>query len=87
MTKFNKLLIRILTAKSDANIGFEELCSLLNRLGFEERIKGDHHIFHRRDIPEIINIQLKSGKAKPYQVKQVRNLVIKYKLGEYDEEL
>lgn len=86
MTQFDKLLSRILTGKSDANIGFDELCSLMKRFGFEERIKGDHHIFFRKDIPVIINIQPKSGKAKSYQVKQVRTLITKYKLGVNNDE-
>jgi predicted RNA binding protein YcfA (HicA-like mRNA interferase family) len=87
MAQFDKLLTRILSGRSDANIGFGDLCSLLGRLGFQVRIKGDHHIYYREGIAEIINIQPKSGKAKPYQVKQVRNLILKYKLGERHEEL
>jgi len=55
---------------------------LLNRLGFEERIRGDHHIFFRKYVDEIINLQPKGSKAKQYQVKQVRNLILKYKLGD-----
>jgi hypothetical protein len=87
MTQFDKLLSKILSGRSDANIGFEDLCSILYRLGFLERIMGYHHILWRTDIPEIINIQSKFGMAKPYQVKQVRNLIVKYKLGGSDEQL
>jgi len=47
---------------------------------FDERIKGDQHIFTKDDIKEIINLQPKGSKSKPYQVKQVRNLILKYKL-------
>jgi hypothetical protein len=51
-------------------------------LNFQERIKGDHHIFTRSDVVEIINIQpLSNGKAKAYQVKQVRNIILKYRLN------
>jgi hypothetical protein len=50
--------------------------------GFEERIRGSHHIFSRAGIEEIMNLQPQNRKAKPYQVKQVRNLILKYKLGE-----
>lgn len=85
MTQFDKLLNKVLSGRSDAGIGFNELCSMLRRFGFQERIKGDHHIFFRIDVEEIINIQPMQGKAKPYQVKQVRNLIIKYKLGEENE--
>ena len=55
---------------------------LILSLGFKERIKGDHHIYSKTGIAEIINIQpLNDGKAKPYQVKQIRNLIHKYKLN------
>jgi hypothetical protein len=85
MTQFDKLLHRILSGRSDENIGFDELRSLIARLGFNERIKGGHYIFYRDGVSEIINIQPKGGMAKPYQVKQVRNLILKYKLGETHE--
>ena len=53
---------------------------MLKYLGFEERIKGSHHIFSRNGVEEILNIQPKKSKAKPYQVKQVRNIILKYRL-------
>jgi predicted RNA binding protein YcfA (HicA-like mRNA interferase family) len=81
MTKPEKIIARVLSGTSDANINFEDLRRLLNKLGFEERIKGSHHIFWKSNIVEIINIQPKRSKAKPYQVKRVRNLILKYKLG------
>ena len=56
------------------------LCELLKRLGFEERIKGAHHIFTRSHVEEILNLQPKNGKGKPYQVKQVRGVILKYNL-------
>ncbi len=77
---------KVLSGTSDSNIQFSELCQLLFRLDFKERIKGDHHIFTKQDIDAIINIQPKEGKAKPYQVKQVRNLILKYKLGDMTNE-
>jgi len=76
-----KLLDKVLSGLSDKNIKFDDLKKLILRFGFDCRIKGDHHIFAREGIVEIINLQpLKDGKAKPYQVKQVRNLILKYKL-------
>ncbi len=81
MGKHEKLLLRIVSGTSDANIQFEELRSLLKSLGFEERTRGSHHIFSKSGVAEIINLQpLADGKAKPYQVKQVRNILLKYKL-------
>ena len=54
------------------------LCHLLKSFGFNLRIKGDHHIFYKEEIPEIINLQPQGNKAKVYQVKQVRGLIKKY---------
>jgi len=74
--------MKILTGTADADITFSELCQLLIRLGFTERIKGSHHLFTRENIEEIINLQARNSKAKPYQVKQVRILLTKYRMGE-----
>ena len=85
MSKISKIEILILSGKSDVNIDFDDLCYLLDKFGFDERIKGSHHIFTKDEIEEIINIQPIGSKAKAYQVKQVRNLILKYKLGAKDE--
>jgi hypothetical protein len=85
MAKTDKILEKVLRGASDANIDFQDLRQLLNRLEFQERIRGSHHIYIKEDVTEIINLQMKGSKAKPYQVKQVRNLILKYKLaGEND---
>lgn len=80
MNKNQKLIQKVISGKYDRNIDFTDLITLLIALGFTERIKGDHHIFTKKNIIEIINIQPKNGKAKPYQIKQVRSLILKYKL-------
>ena len=80
MSKFDKILLRILTGRSDNNILFSELCYVLDKYGFQKRIKGDHHIYYHVKIIEIVNIQPIGSKAKPYQVKQIRNIILKYKL-------
>jgi hypothetical protein len=84
MSKEEKILLKILRGTSDANISFRDLCWLLRRLNFDERIKGSHHIFSRYDVQEILNLQPKGGKAKAYQVKQVRNVILRYKLADED---
>ena len=84
MSKYSKLKEKILAGGSDGNIEFAALCQLLVRLDFDERVKGSHHIFTRDDIAEIINLQPKNKKSKSYQVKQVRNILVKYRLGEND---
>jgi hypothetical protein len=87
MTKRDKLLDRILRGTSDANIAFDQLCQLLQRLGFNERIRGSHHIFTRTDVEEILNLQPKGTNAKPYQVKQVRNVILRHKLGDENDQV
>ncbi|RDC63270.1 type II toxin-antitoxin system HicA family toxin [Adhaeribacter pallidiroseus] len=83
MSKFEKLIKKILNGSSDANIEFDELVNLLHRLGFDERQRGtSHKIFFKDGVAEMINIQPIGSKAKPYQVKQVREIINKYKLND-----
>ncbi|MHC5939068.1 type II toxin-antitoxin system HicA family toxin [Nostoc sp.] len=81
MTQQDKILEKILSGISDTDIPFAQLWQLLYRLGFDERIRGDHRIFIKADVEEILNLQHKKGKAKSYQIKQVRAVILKYKLG------
>ena len=82
MSKHDKLLEKILRGTSDANIPFDGLCQLLKRLGFEMRVKGSHHILFKSGVEEILNLQPNGSNSKAYQVKQVRNVIVKYKLAE-----
>jgi hypothetical protein len=87
VSKVTKTLDRVLRGTGDANIGFDDLRAVLRHLGFEERVRGSHHIFTRDGVEEILNLQPKSGKAKAYQVKQVRGVIVSYKLaGESEAE-
>ena len=81
MSQYEKLLGSILSGTKDNSILFADLQSVLDRLGFQCRIKGDHFIYTKNDVEEIINIQPKGSKAKPYQVKQVRGIILRYRLG------
>ncbi|MFZ5951016.1 MAG: type II toxin-antitoxin system HicA family toxin [Candidatus Rifleibacteriota bacterium] len=81
MSKAAKILFKVLRGLSDANISFEDLRYLLLKLGFEERTSGSHHIFRRGDVYDKINIQRDGDKAKAYQVKQVRDVILKNRLG------
>jgi len=82
MGKIEKLILKLLRGTSDANIRFDDLCQLLRYLGFEERVRGSHHMFRREGVEEKINLQRDDGKAKPYQVRQVRAAILKYRLGD-----
>lgn len=85
MTQVQKLISKILSGTNDKNIRFSELCNVLIKIGFQQRVKGDHHIFYKEGIEEIINIQPKKNMAKSYQVKQIRKMILDYKLGETNE--
>ena len=80
MSRSRLLLQRILAGRSDANLRFDDLRVLLRELGFIERVRGSHHIFRREGVTERINLQRDDGQAKPYQVRQVRRVILKYGL-------
>ena len=81
MSKAEKLAAKILSGKSDKNLAFNDLCYVLERAGFQFRSgKGSHRIYYKEGVIEIVNVQPRNGKAKPYQVKQVRELLLKYKI-------
>lgn len=82
MAKFEKVLKRVLSGTSDANIPFDDLCLLLKRLGFEENISGSHHNFRKEGIRKILTLQPQGNKAVRYQVRMVREIILEYKLGE-----
>jgi HicA toxin of bacterial toxin-antitoxin, len=82
MSQRDKLLAKILIGDSDGNIPFAPLCQLLESFGFELRIRGSHHIFTKEGIPDILNLQPQDGKAKRYQVRQVRVVILQHHLGE-----
>jgi hypothetical protein len=81
MGKYDKLIDKILRGTSDANILFDDLRSMLTRLGFDERICGSHHVYRKEGIEEKLNLQQDGSKAKPYQVRLVRAIIIKYHLA------
>ena len=70
-----------MSGAKDKNIAFSDLQALLERLGFQCRIRGDHFIYTRDGVEEIINIQPAGSQAKPYQVKQIRGIILRYQLG------
>jgi len=83
----DKTLMKILSGVNDANIRFQDLRNFVLSLGFSERIRGDHYIFTKENVFDIINLQpLKDGKAKPYQVKQIRKLFLEYKFHINEED-
>lgn len=80
MGKYEKLILQILSGSSDANINFNDLVNLMLKMNFDKRVSGSHHTLRKAGIIEKINLQKEGNKAKPYQVRQVRNIILKYKL-------
>lgn len=87
MSRVEKLMQQVLEARPDASIAFSDLCYLLEKLGFRVRTRASHHIFSKPGVEEILNLQPhRGGSAKPYQVRQVRAVILKYRLGERSDE-
>ncbi len=82
MSNYKTTLQKILSGSSDANLRFSDIRNLLLHLGFDERVRGGHHLFRRRGVDEKINIQRDGAKAKPYQVRQIRSILLKYHFGD-----
>ena len=81
MGKRDRVVEQVLGGTADANIAFDDLCRLLEQIGFEVRIRGSHHLFRKSEVIERINLQRDGSKAKPYQVRQVRQILVKYNLA------
>ena len=79
-----KLLQKLLSGSK--NIRFSEASSCAEAFGFRlSRITGAHHIYVHPGVPELVNLQDLGGKAKPYQVKQLLQIIERYNLQMEDE--
>lgn len=82
----NKRKLLMKTLSGSKNIQFSDMVTLVESFGFRlSRTKGSHFIFAHPDIPELVNLQEKNGKAKPYQVREFLDLVEQYDLKLGDE--
>ena len=80
MSRRQKFLAQLLSGQHDQTLDFSALCLLLETLGFEKRVRGSHHLFGKAGIDYLINIQPVIGNTvKPYQAKQVRSILLKYR--------
>ena len=86
MTRYSKLIAKVLSGRSDANIDFDDLRRLLTHLGFAERVGGSHHVFVLTGVEDLINLQREGRMAKPYQVRQVRNVITTHGLAAEEDE-
>ena len=68
-----------MSGQSDNNIKFKDFYNLIIDLGFKVRNNGSSHFNCKHQNGAFIGIQPKhDGKAKPYQVQQLRNLLNTY---------
>lgn len=82
MSRYEKIRAKIMSGKSDACVSKDEIELFLTMIGAKhKRTKESHYQYGIEGITEQLNLQFPCGKAKPYQVKQIRNIVNKYKLG------
>jgi predicted RNA binding protein YcfA (HicA-like mRNA interferase family) len=80
-----KLLAKSLTGSKD--LRFTEAVRLAEAFGFQRsRVRGSHHVFVHPRLRELVNLQEVGGKAKPYQVRQLLDLVERYNLQLEDEQ-
>jgi predicted RNA binding protein YcfA (HicA-like mRNA interferase family) len=80
MGKKEKILAKLFTGQADYNFQFQDIIYLLVSMGFKHRQSGSHNIFTKKGVEERINLQADGSKAKGYQVKQVRQILTKYKI-------
>jgi predicted RNA binding protein YcfA (HicA-like mRNA interferase family) len=74
-----KLLQRALASPN--NFPFAEARALAEALGFRlSRVSGSHHIFVHPGIPQLLNLQEVHGQAKPYQIRQLLQLIERHNL-------
>jgi hypothetical protein len=85
MASLKKILLRLLSGSADRNLRFDDVVRLLKHWGFEERIRGDHHIFSHPAIHEILNLQPRGAQAKAYQVAQIREIIVREGWADLDD--
>ncbi|MEI6262119.1 MAG: type II toxin-antitoxin system HicA family toxin [Deltaproteobacteria bacterium] len=80
-----KLLQKLLSGTK--NVRFSEALACAESFGFQlDRVNGGHHILIHPQIPELLNLQDFKGKAKPYQIKQMLQLIEIHNLRMGDEQ-
>ncbi len=74
MSQWKRTLAKLIAGKSDANIAFDDACTLLKRAGFSMRqTGGSHRIYTKGEA--MLNLQDRDGKIPPYQAKQLREVL------------
>ena len=67
--------------RGGGNIAFRDLQRLLEKLGFRlARVSGSHHIYVHANVPRPMNVQSAGKDAKPYQIRQLRDIIEEFAL-------
>ena len=67
-------------------VAFTDLQRLLEKLGFTlARVNGSHHIYLHPRVPRPMNVQRVGRDAKPYQVRQLRDMIKQFGLNSMTE--
>lgn len=67
--------------RGGANIAFRDFQRLMEELGFRlARISGSHHIYIHPRVPRPMNVQSFGKEAKPYQIRQLRDIIEEFGL-------
>ncbi len=78
--KPHELLVRLVHGQL-TNVRFADAQHLVEALGFElDRVRGSHHIYRHPVIAQRINLQPRGGQAKPYQLRQILDLIERHAL-------
>ncbi|MGH8019396.1 MAG: type II toxin-antitoxin system HicA family toxin [Opitutaceae bacterium] len=81
MNKAEKLKARLLARQGYHNFSFADARAMLKGLGFRlDRQEGSHQVWQHPAVAAPVNIQDFKGKAKPYQLDQIRKIVREHKL-------
>jgi hypothetical protein len=84
VSKRAKLIEKILNPDATNNVTFEELCECAKQVGWQQKKrKGTSHVIYWHAIyPDLLDFQVgKNGKAKSYQVKQLRAFIASARLN------
>jgi predicted RNA binding protein YcfA (HicA-like mRNA interferase family) len=81
MNKAEKVKLRLLAGQGYHNFAFSDLQLLLKSLGFRlDRQEGSHQAWRHSIIPQAVNIQSVHGQCKPYQLRQIRDIIKEHNL-------
>jgi hypothetical protein len=77
MSRQDKLIAGLRNSPKD--VRFEDACKIAEMLGFRcKGGQGSHHAYQRAGEPVLLNFQDRNGRIKPYQARQLLEMVDKY---------